>query len=156
MRLLLRLPLPAPQTPRVLGVDDFALRRRHRYATVIIDAETGERIDVLPDRSGKTLTNWLCAHPGVEIVCRDGSTTYAEPIHTALPDAVQVSDRWHVWRNFCDKILAETRGHAPCWATCNPSLPAGVREQTALERWHKVHNLPGQGVGLLGWNAPAG
>ena len=79
LRLLLRLSLPAPRTPRVLGVDDFALRRRHRYAKIIIDAETGERIDVLPDRSGKTLTSWLRAHPGVETVCRDGSTTYATP-----------------------------------------------------------------------------
>ena len=49
----------------------------------------------------------------------------------------------------CDKVLAEARGHAPCWATCNPSLPGGVREQTTLERWHKVHNLLNQGVGLL-------
>ena len=149
LRMLMRLPLPPLRVPRVLGVDDFALKRRHRYATIIIDAETGERIDVLPDRSGATLTAWLRAHPGVETVCRDGSTTYAEAIRTALPDALQVSDRWHVWKNLCDKVLVETRGHAACWATCNPSLPGGVREQTTHERWHNVHNLLGQGVGLL-------
>lgn len=62
---------------------------------------------------------------------------------------MQVSDRWHLWKNLCDKVLSETRGHAPCWATCNPSLAGGVREQTTLERWHKVHNLLDQGVGLL-------
>jgi transposase len=149
LRLLRRIPTPALRVPRVIGVDDFALKRRHRYATVIIDAETGERIDVLPDRSGATLTAWLRMHPGVETVCRDGSTTYAEAVRTALPDAVQVSDRWHLWKNLCDKVLSETRGHAPCWATYNPVLPGGVREQTTLERWHKVHNLLGQGVGLL-------
>jgi transposase len=92
--MLMRLSLPPLRVPRVLGVDDFALKRRHRYATVLIDAETGERIDVLPDRSGNTLEAWLREHPGAEVVCRDGSASYGEAIRRALPDAVQVSDRW--------------------------------------------------------------
>lgn len=49
LRMLMRRALPPLRVPRVLGVDDFALKRQHRYATVITDAESGERIDVLPD-----------------------------------------------------------------------------------------------------------
>lgn len=94
LRMLMRLPLPPRRVPRVLGVDDFALKRRHRYATIVINAETGERIDVLPDRSADTLEAWLREHPGAEIVCRDGSGAYGEAIRRALPAAVQVSDRW--------------------------------------------------------------
>ncbi|MFD9223532.1 ISL3 family transposase [Streptomyces sp. NPDC060064] len=142
LRTLLRIPLPTGRVPRVIGVDDFALRRRHRYATVVIDAETHERIDVLPDRTADTLEAWLREHPGIEVVCRDGSATYAEAIRRALPDAVQVGDRWHVWHNLCEAALSEVKAHSSCWATVlDAPLYDGPRAQTTLERWHQVHDL---------------
>ncbi len=85
--------MSAVRIPWVIGVDDFALRRRHSYATIIIDAETGEKIEVLPDREAATLEAWLREHPGIEAVCRDGSATCAEAVRRALPNAVQISDR---------------------------------------------------------------
>ena len=140
------------RVPRVLGIDDFALKRRHRYATVIIDAETGERIDVLPDRTAQTLTTWPREHPGAQYVCSDGSATYAESIRQALPEAVQVSDRWHLWSNLCGKVLAEVRSHGACWATVvNPTRPGGAREQTTRERRQRVRHLLGQGVASWKW-----
>jgi transposase len=60
---------------RVIGVDYFALRRLHGYDTIIINAETGERIDVLPDREAAALEAWLRDHFGAEVVCQDGSAT---------------------------------------------------------------------------------
>ncbi|MFC4908475.1 transposase family protein [Actinomadura gamaensis] len=54
LRALLGIRLPAVETPRVLGVDDFSLRRGRTYATVLIDAETRRRVDVLPDRRSNT------------------------------------------------------------------------------------------------------
>jgi hypothetical protein len=149
LRVLLRLPLPARPVPRVLGVDDFALLKRHRYATVLIDALTGQRIDVLPDRLASTLEAWLRAHPGVEIVCRDSSGAYAEAIRRALPNAVQVGDRWHIWHNLAEAVLKEVAAHSGCWAKA--SLPAreGSRAVTTRERWQQVHDLLGKRVGLL-------
>lgn len=96
---------------------------------------------------------WLRGKKGIEVVCRDGSATYAEAICLALPDEVQVSDRWHLWRNLCDKVLAEVRAHAPCWATINPPQPGGVREQTTRERWHK--STPSSTRGSVCLNVPA-
>ncbi|MFF4908993.1 ISL3 family transposase [Streptomyces sp. NPDC001260] len=150
LRTLLRIPLATGRTPRVIGVDDFALRRRHRYATVVIDAETHERIDVLPDRTADTLEAWLRERPGIEVVCRDGSATYAEAIRRALPDAIQIGDRWHLWKNLCEAALSEVKAHSTCWATVlEAPLYDGPRAQTTLERWHQIHDLLDKGVGLL-------
>ncbi|MEU9453718.1 hypothetical protein [Streptomyces sp. NPDC048277] len=48
----------------MIGIGDFSLPRRRRYAAVVIDAGTHERIDVLPDRTADTLEARLREHPG--------------------------------------------------------------------------------------------
>lgn len=89
---------------RVLGVDDWAIRRRERYGTILVDLERRRTIDLLPDREGITVENWLKANPGVEIATRDRSATYAEAIRKGAPSAIQVTDRWHLLTNLTDAV----------------------------------------------------
>ena len=148
LRMLLRIPLPALAVPRVLGIDDFALRRGSVYATVFIDAGTGRRVDVVWGRTADVAEQWLNDHPGVEVVCRDGSGAYGEAVSRALPGAVQVSDRWHLWHGLGEAVRKEVAAHSACWAKGMP-LQEGKRAETTLERWQQVHDLRGKGAGLL-------
>jgi transposase len=148
LRVLLRIPLPALAVPRVLGIDDFALRQGLAYATVFIDAETGRRVDVVPRRTADVTAKWLLAHPGAQVVCRDGSGAYGEAVSRALPGAVQVGDRWHLWHGLGEAVRKEVAAHCACWAR-GTSLHEGKRAATTLERWQQVHDLRSQNVGLL-------
>ncbi|MFD1657493.1 transposase [Streptomyces caeni] len=106
-----RITLPARPVPPVLGIDEFALCRGHRYATILTDATTGERIEVLPDRKMETVTVWLKAHPGIEVVCRDGAGAFAQAVTDADPAIVRVCDRRHLWHGLADAAISRK------WAT---------------------------------------
>lgn len=104
LRLVRRTPLPPLPTPRVLGVDDWSFLKGRVFGTLLADLERHQPIDLLPDREGPTLTARLLAHPGVEIVSRDRSTTYAEAIHLGAPTAQQIADRWHLLKNLGEAV----------------------------------------------------
>jgi transposase len=100
-------------TPRVLGVDDWAIRKGNSYGTILVDLEREQVIDLLTGRDGDALRQWLQAHPGVEIISRDRASAYAAAASEAVPDAVQVADRWHLLKNvreMLERFFERNRG----------------------------------------------
>jgi transposase len=93
----------------VVGIDDFAWRRNHRYGTVVVDLERRRPIVLLPDRDTATSQAWLANHQSITVVARDRGGGYGEAVTKALPHATQVADRWHLMENASRAFLDAVR-----------------------------------------------
>ena len=102
-----------PEQLRVIGIDDWAWRRGRRYGTLICDLERRRIVDIHPDREPATVEAWLDRHPGIKIVARDRDGGYGRAVSRALPNAVQVADRWHLLDNCGKAFLAAVRRSMP-------------------------------------------
>jgi transposase len=111
--------------PRVIGVDDWALRKGQCYGTIVADLEQGHVLDLLPGRDGSALLDWLKERPTIEVISRDRWAPFAQAAAKALPKAIQVADRWHLLKNLREVIERFfQRRYGNIKETLQPSIPA--------------------------------
>lgn len=78
------------------------MKKRHKYGTVLIDVETRKIIDMVKSRDYEDIKLWLSTFPNLKIVSRDGSISFNKAILESHPNAIQVSDRFHILKNLTD------------------------------------------------------
>jgi transposase len=140
--------LPVPPPVRVLGVDDWALRKGQRYGTILCDLERRRPVDLLPERSVSVLRDWLQNHPEVEVISRDRGDEYIKGASEGAPQAIQVADRWHLLKNLresLERVVNRYQGRVRDAARATISLSSG---QVATDSCPE----PAQGPD---WNRPS-
>ena len=53
-------------------IDDFALKKRHNYGTVLVDIKSHRIEDMINSREYEYVTKWLKNYPKLNVVSRDG------------------------------------------------------------------------------------
>jgi transposase len=104
--------------PKVISIDEAAMRKGQNYNTVISDVLARYVVDTVEGRGEKQLVRWFSSldeevREGIEVVVMDLWDPYRAIIARALPHAVRVADKFHVIRmgNLAlDRVRARCQG----------------------------------------------
>jgi transposase len=126
---------PVSECGSVIGVDDFAFKKRHTYGTIIVDQATHKPVAILDGRDGKTLKEWLGNNKHIKAVTRDRASAYSSAIQEVLPDAMQIADRFHLHQNLLEAIKN----------TINAVIPVDVRIPIDYEQQIETSDMEDSG-----------
>ncbi|MBX5467188.1 MAG: transposase [Firmicutes bacterium] len=110
----------------------------------MVDHERGTILNILPDTRAETVAARLRAHPTVAIGTRDRAVAFAHAIAEGVPQAQQVVDRFHLFRNLADAVERFFQRHPeplppsePLAAPEAPTEPLNPCRSQA--RWAAIH-----------------
>lgn len=102
------------QRAKILAIDEFKLHNCHRYATHIIDLDTGHILWISHGKKKQVVYDFI-EHVGlewmdsVEAVACDMNSDFQEAFEEKCPWIQPVFDHFHIVKNFNDKVVSEVR-----------------------------------------------
>lgn len=104
----------------------------------MIDLSSGKTIDLIQSRKLEDIINWLKLFPNIKVISRDGSNIYKSAISESLPNALQVSDRFHILKNLSDYAKKELYKLIPHLTTIK--VVKSSPNQRYIELKEKINN----------------
>lgn len=94
---------------KYVGIDEKAIRKGHRYATLLNDLENGRVIDLIEERTQQAAENLLYQLPeasrqSIQAVALDMWPAYINAFEKVLPNASQVFDRFHIAKHLNESV----------------------------------------------------
>jgi transposase len=168
LRIVESLSIPDCRDIEVVGIDDWAKRKGINYGTILVDAKTGHPVDLIDSRGNADVIKWLSRHPHIQYVTRDRASSYAKAITEALPESIQIADKFHLVKNLGDYIYeeiqrqyreikrtflsrekAEAESHPPAKEPTTPDkpvYPGPVVSHRRQELFDQIHRLSRAGL----------
>jgi transposase len=85
---------------KYLGVDEFSIRKNHRYMTVFVDLQSGRILHAVEGRSKDNVSPFLKrvkrSAKKLKAISMDMSVSYSSAVKEILPDIPIVFDRYHI------------------------------------------------------------
>jgi transposase len=127
-------PLP---TPSFLGIDEFAVRKGHRYATILCDLSNRQVLEVNLGRKLEDvipLLKRLKEPEQVKAVSMDMSASFRPAVQSCLPQAQIVVDHFHVIQH----VMKAFRQVVSAWAHKKEGQILLYRKQSLFLRPHEA------------------
>ena len=70
----------------------------------MVDNDTRKKVEVINSREKEEVVEKLKLFKNVKTITRDFSQTYKNAINEALPQAEQIVDRFHIFKNLTDDL----------------------------------------------------
>ena len=119
------------ERPKAIGIDEFLLRKGHKYATVIMSMETGSVLYLAEGKKKHVVYDFI-SYVGdewmksVEVVCCDMNSDFFEAFKDKCPNIQILFDYFHIKKNFNDKVISKLRTDE-----CNRLTKEGKLEEAA-------------------------